>query len=59
MDLNIATKLLVDAFDDVYDLALVLSGDSGFLTIGAPARCSAICSGILEAKINKHVIGAL
>ena len=31
-DVNIAIQLLVDAFDDVFDLALVISGDSDLTT---------------------------
>ena len=48
-DVNIATQLLVDAFDDVYDLALVLSGDSD---LSAPIRR------IRERFGNKRVIVA-
>jgi uncharacterized LabA/DUF88 family protein len=31
-DVNIAIQLLSDAFDDVYDMALVISGDSDLTT---------------------------
>lgn len=31
-DVNIATQLLVDAYDDLYDTAIIVSGDSDLTT---------------------------
>src|SRR5690606_39095146 len=35
-DVNIAIQLLTDAFDDAFDVALIISGDSDLTT---PVRC--------------------
>ena len=48
-DVNIAIQLLSDAFDDVFDAALVISGDSDLTT---PIRC------VLQRFPGKRVIVA-
>lgn len=66
-DVNIATQLLVDAFDDVYDVALVLSGDSDLTTpirrvrerFGAKRVIVAFPPRRNSAELRRHASGFL